>query len=329
MNYYRRNTQMEFIYEQQSDFLDEFTSRLAVERNLSERTLYAYRNDISALLKWIRSSGRRVLDEKSVFSYFIYLQKERRLAAKSIRRKYVSIQQYCRFLNSERKTAEVFFRFSTRRFHIPGRLPRTLTQEEIVRLIRAAEQEVAAACSEYRKWLAVRNDCVLEALYSLGLRIGEIVELNVDDYSRSDHSVLIWGKGERERVLYVSSEEVREKLARWLEEREKMEPKDAALFISRLGRRFSIYGIEKIFYKYRDIAGINPEATPHYLRHTFATQLLNNGAGIRDVQELLGHKSIVTTQIYTEVSLYRKKYVLEKYNGRNFLKCSSLAGGSF
>ena len=198
-----------------------------------------------------------------------------------------------------------------------------------MRLIRAAEQEVAAACSEYRKWLAVRNDCVLEALYSLGLRIGEIVELNVDDYGQSDHSVLIRGKGERERVLYVSSEEVREKLARWLEEREKMEPKDAALFISRLGRRFSIYGIEKIFYKYRDIAGINPEATPHYLRHTFATQLLNNGAGIRDVQELLGHKSIVTTQIYTEVSLYRKKYVLEKYNGRNFLKCSSLAGGSF
>ena len=67
-------------------------------------------------------------------------------------------------------------------------------------------------------------------------------------------------------MLYVSSEEVREKLARWLEEREKMEPKDAALFISRLGRRFSIYGIEKIFYKYRDIAGINPEATPHYCK---------------------------------------------------------------
>ena len=120
--------------------------------------------------------------------------------------------------------------------------------------------------------------------------------------------------------MYISSKEVREKLARWLEEREEMQPEDPALFLNRSGKRISIYGIENIFYKYRDSAGINSEATPHYLRHTFATQLLNNGAGIRDVQELLGHKSIVTTQIYTEASLYRKKYVLEKYNGRNFLE---------
>ena len=126
----------------------------------------------------------------------------------------------------------------------------------------------------------------------------------------------------KERLLYISSMEVREKMARWLEIREEMAPSDHAVFLNKYGDRISIYGIEKIFYKYRDMAGITSEATPHSLRHSFATQLLNNGAGIRDVQELLGHKSIVTTQIYTEVTLNRKKFVLEKYNGRNFLNIS-------
>ena len=91
------------------------------------------------------------------------------------------------------------------------------------------------------------------------------------------------------------------------------------MFLNRYGNRLSIYGIENLFRKYRDLSSINPSSTPHYLRHSFATQLLNNGASIRDVQELLGHASIVTTQIYTEVSIDRRRQVLEKYNARNFL----------
>ena len=101
-------------------------------------------------------------------------------------------------------------------------------------------------------------------------------------------------------------------LLRWGEEQE---IRDSYLFPSRLGRRMSIYGIENIFYKYQKAAKINDNATAHSLRHSFATQLLNNGAGIRDVQELLGHSSIVTTQIYTEVSINRKREVLLRYNG--------------
>lgn len=96
--------------------------------------------------------------------------------------------------------------------------------------------------------------------------------------------------------------------------------KDHAFFPSRLGKRMSVFSIENVFAKYQKAAKISQSATPHSLRHSFATQLLNNGAGIRDVQELLGHSSIVTTQIYTEVSIKRKREVLMRYNGRNKLE---------
>lgn len=96
--------------------------------------------------------------------------------------------------------------------------------------------------------------------------------------------------------------------------------KDHAFFPSRLGKRMSVFSIENVFAKYQKAARISQSATPHSLRHSFATQLLNNGAGIRDVQELLGHSSIVTTQIYTEVSIKRKREVLMRYNGRNKLE---------
>ena len=98
-----------------------------------------------------------------------------------------------------------------------------------------------------------------------------------------------------------------------------MSPTTTALFINRCGYRLSLYRIESLFYKYRVLSHINPNAILHYLFHSFPTQLLNNGAGIRDAQELLGHSSIVTTQIYTEISTARKKEVLMKYNGRNRL----------
>ena len=162
--------------------------------------------------------------------------------------------------------------------------------------------------------------CILELLFSLGLRVGEAAALNVEDYRKEDQSVLIHGKGSKERVLFLSSPEVCQKISAWLRIRETRRMKDHAFFPSRLGKRMSVFSIENVFAKYQKAAKISQSATPHSLRHSFATQLLNNGAGIRDVQELLGHSSIVTTQIYTEVSIKRKREVLMRYNGRNKLE---------
>jgi len=252
-------------------------------------------------------------------SYFNYLQDEEHLSARSIRRKYVALRQFFEFLGETYDVHEKFFRFSSRRFQVPKTLPKTLERSEIQRLLSAASKNFQAAGTEYQIWLALRDMCILELLFSLGLRVGEAAALNVEDYREEDQSVLIHGKGSKERILFLSSPVVCQKISAWLRIRAARHPKDHSFFPSRLGRRMSVFSIENAFAKYQKMARISQSATPHSLRHSFATQLLNNGAGIRDVQELLGHSSIVTTQIYTEVSINRKREVLMRYNGRNDL----------
>lgn len=311
---------MRYIFEEQQSYLKDFIDSLSIERNLSKNTLHAYKSDIMGLLNWCNLRKVEMLDDKAVFAYFQYLQDEIELKAKSIRRKYVALKQFFQFINLEKGVTEIFFRFSSRKFQIPHNLPKTLSLTEIGNLISATNLEFQGASSEFRKRLCIRNMCIIELLFCLGLRIGEVEALDVEDYNREEGSILVRGKGSKERMLFISSPIVSQKLKVWLMNRGGMEPEDSAMFVNKYGKRLSIYSIENIFYKYREKAQINPKATPHYMRHSFATQLLNNGAGIRDVQELLGHNSIVTTQIYTEVSLGRKKEVLMKYNGRNFIK---------
>lgn len=310
---------MKYNKKQQEVLIQDFIDMLFVQRNLSSNTLYAYKNDLQNFSQWLERRHYTDIDAQSIYEYFFYLQNEIELSPRSIRRKYVSIQQYCDYINRILNLNEIFFRFTARKFQLPRTLPRTLSGEEIKNLISTATCQYQQAGSEYKERLAARNMCIIELLFCLGLRVGELSALDVADYRPEDNTVLIHGKGRKERMLFISSPAVCQKLKLWMRKREEMKPKDPAVFLNRNGKRLGIYGIERIFSKYCQLAGINPQATPHYLRHSFATQLLNNGANIRDVQELMGHSSIATTQIYTEISITRKKEVLEKYNGRNFM----------
>lgn len=310
---------MKYDYNKQIAFLNDFVNRLSIERNLSKSTLNAYKGDITRFINWLAMRKYEEISSSSIYEYFLYLQNAMKLSPKSIRRKYVSINQYCNFLRTETNANENFFHFSSRKYQIPHTLPKTLSLEEIKKLICSTNQAFENATSDYKRRLCIRDMCIIEFLFCLGLRIGEMSALNIDDYNREEHSLLIHGKGNKERLMFISSPVVVQKLHTWLVTRTELNPKDSALFINKYGKRLSIYSIENIFYKYRNISKINPSATPHFMRHSFATQLLNHGAGIRDVQELLGHNSIVTTQIYTEISMTRKKEVLSKYNGRNFI----------
>lgn len=285
--------------------------------NLSNRTIKAYQSDLVALDHYC--SQHEVTITQGILALMENLHQATLLKPTSLKRKMITYRMFYKFLVTK-KIIERDSEFEQYRanYIIPKRMPRTLKVRDIHQLLNCMYQRLTQpATSVYQKRNGVRDIALLELLISTGIRISEASLINLSDYDLVENSLLIYGKNRKERMIYLSSEEARQALLAYLAIREQFQPKDQSFFLNKYGERLSIYGIENIFTKYLQLAQIDTKATPHYLRHTFATELLNNGANIREVQELLGHSSIVTTQIYTEVSIERKKYVLNSFNYRN------------
>lgn len=285
--------------------------------NLSSRTIKAYRSDLGLLASYCLH--QEVAFPEGITLFINKLNQEDKLKISSLKRKLITYRMFYKYLTNN----ELIPRnqqFEDIRFSYPKqkKMPKTLRVSEINHLLSTMYARVQnKEISIYQRKNCVRDIALLELLISTGVRISEASNINLNDYDLSDHSLLIHGKNNKERLIYLSSTETKQAISSYLDIRADYRPIDHSLFINKYGQRLSIYGIEDIFSKYLKLANIQTAATPHYLRHTFATELLNNGANIREVQELLGHSSIVTTQIYTEVSMERKRHVLNTYNYRN------------
>ncbi|WP_202059961.1 tyrosine-type recombinase/integrase [Enterococcus sp. BWR-S5] len=285
--------------------------------NLSSRTIKAYHSDLSLLADYCLN--QEVAFPEGIILFINKLNQEDQLKISSLKRKLITYRMFYKYLTSN----ELIPRnqqFEDTRISYPKqkKMPKTLRISEINHLLSTMYTRVQSnAISAYQRKNCTRDIALLELLISTGIRISEASNINLNDYNLSDNSLLIHGKNSKERLIYLSSTETKQAISSYLNIRKDYRPVDHSLFINKYGTRLSIYGIEDIFSKYLKIANIETTATPHYLRHTFATELLNNGANIREVQELLGHSSIVTTQIYTEVSMERKRHVLNTYNYRN------------
>lgn len=306
--------------------IESYISSLKVNRNLSDKSLRAYRYDLGGLRNWVVKWVSRDVTKEHLIEFLNTLITGD-LKPSSIRRKMVAIGafvDYC-IIQGDLVPSDKPPKMKGG-FIIPKRLPKTINDQNIQRILSAAYDRAHNSTTHLKKVLAIRNYAIIELLYSTGVRIGELAAINIEDISTDTHEVLIHGKGRKERMVFLANNEVLASIKAWLSVRNELCPKDNACFVNRYGGRLSIYGIEDVFSNALIAAGILEHATPHFLRHSFATKLLANGANIRDVQELLGHSSIVTTQIYTEVSSERKKYVLTHFNGRNALqlhaKCS-------
>lgn len=303
-----------------SNNINTYINTLKIERNLSEKSIKAYISDLSSFSDWLENNNTHEIDIDTINLYITWLQNYKQLKDTSIKRKYVTLKSFFKYLLRKGLINSYPFEHMRISFKTTKKLPKTLSSQDIIKLLKSPIEDLNNIKTEFRKIVCIRNLAIIELLYCIGIRIGELVNINLNDLSLTDQTLLINGKGRKERLLFISSSDVIDTLKTWISSRDSLNPKCDALFINKYGDRLSIYSIEDIYSKYIKLANIETKSTPHYLRHTFATQLLNNGADIRAVQEILGHSSITTTQIYTEVSTERKKQVLLQYNGRNLLK---------
>lgn len=291
-------------------YFKDFINYLKVTKNLSPKTLAAYSSD----LKQFSSYESNILSP-DICAYVARLSDELKLKDSSVRRKIITLKNFYGYL-TDCKVIEISplqklkFRFRQER-----RLPKILSIGEVSKLLdcfKAVENRTAFAEKEF-----VRDAALIDLLVSTGIRIGEAAAITLEDIIASERILLIHGKGRKQRLIYISSPVTWARLSVLVKERKKAHGEH--LFVNRYNNPISIHGIEDIYKKYVKKARININSTPHYLRHTFATYLLANGADLRSVQEILGHASVATTQIYTEVTTNRKKQVLKKYNYRNKL----------
>lgn len=292
------------------DYLSNFTNYLKATKNLSSKTLSAYTSDLKQFFKF----EKNVL-QPDICAFVSFL--ETGLKDSSIRRKIITLKNFYNYLLDYEYIVVSPFKKLKFKFKQEKKLPKTLTISEITKVLKCFDVD-SSTLSDFAEKIYTRDAALIDLLISTGIRIGEAAAITLDDIKISEKTLLIHGKGRKQRLIYISSPVTWERLKALIKERKKSE--NNHLFINRYGNPLSIHGIEDIYKKYANKAQINIKTTPHYLRHTFATNLLANGADLRSVQEILGHASVATTQIYTEVTTNRKKQVLKKYNYRNKLE---------
>lgn len=298
------------------NYINQLITQLKITKNLQEQTLKAYSSDITNFLNYI---NKETIEQIDILNYINYLFDEKKIKDRSIKRKIISLKIYFIFLEDNSIIKTNPFNKLKFKFKQEKKLPKTLQKNEVKKLLETAYNELNSSKTTYKKFETIRNISLLEILISTGIRIQEASLLTLNDISLQEKTIIIHGKGRKERQLFILNKYVLSSLKNWLTIRKTSSPKCNNIFINKYGNPLSIHSIENIFRKYKTLSNINIKATPHYLRHTFATNLLTNGADLRSVQEILGHSSISTTQIYLEISSNRKKQVLQKYNYRNNL----------
>jgi len=298
-------------------WLEAFLEHLRATRNASEHTLKAYASDLGQYREYLKGCGRD-WDSAGLLEIRGYLGHLHRLGQRrsTVARKLAAIRSFYRFLHREGYLAANPARAvaSPRQ---EKRLPRFLTVDDVFRLLECetgdAEPRGASAGRPRSTTALLRDTALLETLYGAGLRVGELVRLNREDVDLEAGLVRVQGKGRRERIVPLGRQ-AREALARYL--RERSGPAGGALFRNARGERLTDRSVRRILKHRLRVAGLLRDASPHALRHSFATHLLEGGADLRAIQEMLGHRSLSTTQRYTHVNLDRLMAVYDQAHPR-------------
>jgi integrase/recombinase XerD len=288
----------------------EFIDYLGKEKGLADNTLESYSRDLRQYSSFLENDGGGSLkdaERATIISYLLHLKKQGKAAA-TIARRLAALKSFYQFL-LEQEYVEADPTSNLESPKLEKRLPKVLTVKEVETLLKQPNSATPAG---------LRDKAMLELLYATGIRVSELISLDLGDVNLDMSFVRCTGKGARERIVPLGS--IAQRNAREYLERGRprllKQPDQPALFVNHHGRRLTRQGFWKIVKKYADVAKIKKHITPHTLRHSFATHLLENGADLRSVQEMLGHADISTTQVYTHVTKGRLKEVYARTHPR-------------
>lgn len=291
--------------------IERFLRYLEIERNCSALTLKSYREDLLSLNEYLEQSLGRTpqpssLTPQDLRAYVVALH-EAGYAKSSVSRRLASLRSFYRFAQREG--------LSDQNPAKPLRNPRR--ERKLPHFLSTAEIGTLLAAPPNRDPMGKRDRAILETMYSAGLRVSELVGINDEDLDLEDGLVRVRGKGKKERLAPLGSFAVTA-LGKWLAVRDlaKRQPRGNPVFTNKFGTRLTTRSVARMLEKYLLQTGLDLRTSPHTLRHSFATHLLDRGADIRSVQELLGHKSLVTTQIYTHISTANLRQVYEQAHPR-------------
>lgn len=288
------------------DILKKFLEYLEHQKNYSENTLKAYDTDITQFIRFLKKKRKKMFKEveyKDFIGFLSYLKAEDRYTEKSISRKVASIKAFFKFL-AKRKLISVNPALLLYTPKVPEKLPSFLSEEEVIKIIQAPSGN---------SWQMLRDKAIIELLYSTGIRVGELTSLAIKDINFLEETVKITGKGKKERVAPVGTPAIKA-LTEYLEIRPSGQTN--YVFLNKYGKPLTARSVERLVEKYTKKAGIGKKVTPHTFRHSFATHMLERGADLRTVQELLGHERITTTQIYTHLTLEKLREFYNKAHPR-------------
>jgi integrase/recombinase XerC len=295
------------------NYQEAFVNYLRYERNMSPETIRAYEKDLHQFIRFFAKGDGAPAQPADISSLqvreYLAALREKNYQKTTVVRKLATIRSFYKFLLKKGYTStNPLLEIQTPK--VDKRLPHFLAVEEVEKLLNAPQGTT---------FQSIRDRSILEVLYSTGLRVSELTSLNVSDIDLTGEIIKARGKGRRERIMPIGKPAL-ECVRKYIEVRAAVprinESDPDALFLNRFGDRLSSRSIRKILDKYIRITGLNEKTSPHTLRHSFATHLLNRGANLRMVQELLGHKHLSTTQIYTHVSTAAMKTAFDEAHPR-------------
>lgn len=291
-------------------YLPDYLTYLAVERTLARRTIEEYEADLRGFLEYMKpflddDLTLEGIDGRTVREYLGYLRQKKNYTPSALNRKIASLKGYFKFLEAEGHVpSSPMSRITSAR---EGRLlPKVMSEQEVETLLHEQQSE------KLDPELVARDQAILELFYSSGLRLSELVGLDVCDIDWEKLHLRVTGKGNKQRFVFVN-QTAAEAISAYLEMRSH---KADALFLNRFGARISTRAVQMLFSKRLNKAQLIRRASPHTLRHSFATHMLEGGSDLVTIKELLGHESLQTTQIYTNISRRKMRDVYDQSHPR-------------